>query len=154
MADNFDAIADSTRRDILYVLLSRGGTGEISAAELAEQLGVTAPTATKHLGVLRDLGFVAAREEGRSKFFSLRFEPFDELQDWLAPFVGEAYKGDPESSDDGAVFSAWAGADVGSSIGRAIADRSHQARTAFQGASDKVVGALPDSVTKRFANKP
>lgn len=155
MADTFDAIADSTRRDILRALLIRGGTGEISAAELAEQLGVTTPTVTRHLGVLRELGFVSAREEGRSKFFRLELAPFDELQSWLAPFVGEAYDGDPGASDDdSAVFSAWAGTDVGSTIGRAIADRSHQARTAFQGASEKVANALPDSVTKRFSNKP
>jgi ArsR family transcriptional regulator len=154
MADTFDAIADSTRRDILHALLSRGGTGEISAAELAEQIGVTTPTVTKHLGVLRELGFVAAREEGRSKYFSLQFAPFDELQAWLAPFVGDAYDAAPVASEDAVVFSAWAGTDVGSTIGRAIADRSHQARAAFQGASDRVTGALPDAVTKRFAHKP
>jgi len=155
MADNFDAIADSTRRDILHVLLIRGGTGEISAADLAEQVGVTTPTVTRHLGVLRELGFVSARDEGRSKFFRLELAPFDELQDWLAPFVGEAFDtGTGASDDDTAVFSAWAGADVGSTIGRAIADRSHQARTAFQGASEKVANALPDAVTKRFSGKP
>jgi len=154
MADTFDAIADSTRRDILHALLGRGGTGEISAAELAEQIGVTTPTVTKHLGVLRELGFVAAREEGRSKYFSLEFAPFDELQSWLAPFVGDGYDTVPVASEDAVVFSAWAGTDVGSTIGRAIADRSHRARTAFQGASERVSGALPDAVTKRFAHKP
>jgi ArsR family transcriptional regulator len=154
MADTFDAIADPTRRDILNALLGRGGTGEISAAELAEQIGVTTPTVTKHLGVLRELGFVAAREEGRSKYFSLQLAPFDELQAWLAPFVGDAYDAAPVASEDAVVFSAWAGTDVGSTIGRAIADRSHQARTAFQGASERVTGALPDAVTKRFTHKP
>lgn len=161
MADTFDAIADSTRRDILQILLERGGTGEISAADLAEQLGVTTPTATKHLGVLRELGFVEAREEGRTKYFSLRFAPFDALQAWLAPFVGDTADDDTATSrtdasdnDDTAVFSAWAGTDVGATIGRAIANRSHHARTVIQDASEKVTHALPDAVSRRWGNKP
>jgi DNA-binding transcriptional ArsR family regulator len=164
MADNFDAIADSTRREILTILLERGGAGEITAADLAELLGVTTPTATKHLGVLRELGFVSSREEGRLKYFHLELTPFDELEAWLAPFVGSEYAPDEiespatsdplELHDDGAaVFAAWSGTDVGATIGRAIADRSYQARTAIQGASEKVAQALPDSVTRRWGNK-
>ena len=157
MADTFDAIADSTRREILQILLERGGTGEISASELAAELGVTVPTATRHLGVLRELGFVEAREEGRARYFSLRFAPFDALQEWLAPFVGESFGGGAPASgpgsDDTAVFSAWAGTDVGATIGRAIADRSHQARTVLHDASEKVTQVLPEAVTRRFGNK-
>ena len=156
MADIFDAIADSTRRQILQILLERGGTGEISAADLAAQLGVTPPTATKHLGVLRELGFVEAREDGRTRYFSLRFAPFDALQEWLAPFVGDGAADETVASetDGSTVFSAWSGADVGVTIGRAIADRSHQARTVLHDASEKVTQALPDAVTKRWTNKP
>ena len=158
MADNFDAIADSTKRSILQILLERGGTGEISAADLAEQLGVTQPTATKHLGVLRELGFVSAREEGRVRYFHLELAPFYEIQAWLAPFVDDAYGAGPGSSadpqtDDAAVFDAWAGTDVATTLGRALADRSFQARSALQGASEKVAQVLPDAVTRRFGNK-
>jgi len=159
MADNFDAIADSTKREILQILLERGGTGEISATDLAELLGVTTPTATKHLGVLRELGFVSAREEGRVRYFHLELAPFDALQAWLAPFVTDAYgtgpvaSVDPSSEDEATVFNAWAGTDVGTNLGRALAERSFQARTALQGASDRVTHALPDVVTRRFTNK-
>ncbi|GAB3605140.1 hypothetical protein GCM10027413_05490 [Conyzicola nivalis] len=159
MADTFDAIADSTRREILHILLERGGAGEIAAAELAELLGVTVPTATKHLGVLREQGFVGARQEGRTRYFRLELAPFDALQAWLAPFVDDAYDVAPVSSAtdvalEVAAFNAWAGADVGAHLGRALADRSHQARTAFQGASDRVTQALPETVTRRWAKKP
>jgi ArsR family transcriptional regulator len=160
MADNFDAIADPTRRRALQMLLERGGTGEMTAAELAVQLGVTPPTATRQLGVLRELGFVGVREEGRVRYFSLRLEPFDALQSWLAPFVGDSFGGDPaasgadDESGDTALFSAWSGADVGATIGRAIAERSYKARTALQGASEKVTQALPDAVARRFTPKP
>ena len=159
MADNFDAIADSTKREILQILLERGGTGEVSAADLAELLGVTTPTASKHLGVLRELGFVSAREEGRVRYFHLELAPFDELQAWLAPFVDDSYNTGPGSSadqaseGDAAVFDAWAGSNVGTTLGRALADRSFRARSAVQGASEKVANVLPDSVTRRFTNK-
>jgi DNA-binding transcriptional ArsR family regulator len=157
MADNFDAIADSTKREILQILLERGGTGEISAADLAELLGVTTPTATKHLGVLRELGFVSAREEGRVRYFHLELAPFDELTAWLAQFVGDSYAVLDEhvaaSEDDATVFNAWAGTDMGTNLGRALADRSFQARTAIHGASEKVSHALPNAVTRRFTNK-
>jgi DNA-binding transcriptional ArsR family regulator len=162
MADIFDAIADSTRREILTALLERGGAGEITAADLAELIGVTTPTASKHLGVLRELGFVSAREEGRLRYFHLELAPFDALQAWLTPFVGDGFAesdaagGDELAAsavDDTAVFAAWAGTDVGATIGRAIADRSYQARAAIHGASEKVAHALPDSVTRRWGNK-
>ena len=155
MADIFNAIADSTRREILQILLERGGTGEISAADLADQLGVATPTATKHLGVLRELGFVSAREEGRVRYFHLELAPFDALRAWLDPFVDDASDGNPESSEDGAiVFNAWAGTDAGNNLGRALAERSYRARTAFQGVSEKVTSALPDVVTRRFTSRP
>jgi ArsR family transcriptional regulator len=147
MADIFTAIADSTRRDILTHLLERGGAGEITAADLSELTGVTVPTVSKHLGVLREQGFVHAREEGRLKYFSLELGPFDSLQTWLSPFVGTGYGDDTAASvvdeDETAVFAAWAGTDVASTIGRALADRRYQARTAFQGAQDRVNKALP-----------
>ena len=159
MADNFDAIADSTKREILQILLERGGTGEISTADLAEQLGVTAPTAAKHLGVLRELGFVSAREDGRVRYFHLELAPFDSLQSWLAPFVTDSYgtgpatSTEPASEGDATVFNAWAGTDVGTNFGRALADRSFRARSAVHDASEKVANALPDAMTRRFTNK-
>ena len=154
MADNFDAIADSTRREILRLMLERGGTGEITAADLAVLVGVTTPTVTKHLGVLRELGFVSAREEGRVRYFHLELAPFDELQAWLELFVGDTDYGDPAASaDEATVFAAWAGTDVATNLGRALAERSYRARAVIQGASDRVTQALPDAVTRRFTNQ-
>jgi ArsR family transcriptional regulator len=156
MADIYTAIADSTRRDILTHLLERGGAGEITAADLAELTGVTVPTVTKHLGVLREQGFVRVREEGRLRYFCLELAPFDALQTWLSPFVGTEYGDDVAASavdeNEAAVFAAWAGADVAATIGRAIADRRYQARSAIQGAQERVSNALPAAVTRRWRN--
>jgi ArsR family transcriptional regulator len=158
MADIYTAIADSTRRDILSALLERGGAGEITAVDLAELIGVTAPTATKHLAVLREQGFVRVREEGRLRYFFLELAPFDDLQAWLRPFVGPEYHDEVAASADdeneSAVFAAWAGTDVASTIGRALAERRYQARSAIQGAQERVSHVLPDAVTRRWQNKP
>jgi ArsR family transcriptional regulator len=155
MADTFDAIADPTRRRILQVLNERGGAGEITVADLAVELGVTPPTTTRHLGILREQGFVSMREDGRLRYYRLELEPFDELRTWLSAFLGTEPDEDAAAShDDSTVFAAWAGADVGSTIGRALAERSHQARSVIQGASEKVTQVLPDAVTRRRRSKP
>ena len=66
MADIFSVIADSTRRDILSVLLERRGTtGEASVSQIVDALGVPQPTVSKHLRTLRDAGLVTVREDGQ-----------------------------------------------------------------------------------------
>jgi ArsR family transcriptional regulator len=158
MADIFDAIADTTRRRILDILNERGGAGEITAVDLAAELGVTPPTATRHLAVLREQGFVSAREEGRLRYFRLELEPFERLRSWTSSFVDEETDEETDeefvSSDhEATVFAAWAGADVGSTLGRVLAERSHHARSVIQGASERVTQVLPESVAWRRRSK-
>jgi ArsR family transcriptional regulator len=154
MADIFDAIADTTRRRILDILNERGGAGEITVVDLAAELGVTPPTATRHLAVLREQGLVSAREEGRLRYFRLELEPFERLRSWTSSFVDEETDEEFVSSDhDATVYAAWAGADVGSTLGRVLAERSHQARSVIQGASERVTQVLPESVAWRRRSK-
>ena len=92
MADIFDVIADPTRRDLLQVLLERyvaadSETGEISVGDLVERLGLSQPTVSKHLKVLRDAGLVSVREDGQHRFYSLESEPLGTVDDWLVPFL-------------------------------------------------------------------
>lgn len=149
MTDIFDVIADPTRRRLLTALrdsLAAGGVGasEVEIAEFVESLGSTRPTVAKHLVVLRDAGLVVERIDGTRRFFSIDVTPLEEVEDWLVPFIGI---GDaalvPAVDVDASVFAAWSGADVGESIGRVIADRSHQARAAIHDASEKVAKVLP-----------
>jgi len=89
MADIFDVIADGTRRDILRLLLDRSPahpTGS-SVSQIVGELGVSQPTVSKHLRVLRDAGLVAVREEGQHRFYSLSTQPLDEIDAWLVPFL-------------------------------------------------------------------
>lgn len=89
MADIFTVIADPTRRDLLGVLL-RSSAGETSVGEMVTELGVSQPTVSKHLRVLRDAGLVRVREKGQHRYYSVDPEPLLVASDWLAPFVEEA----------------------------------------------------------------
>jgi DNA-binding transcriptional ArsR family regulator len=140
MADIFDVLADGTRRELLTRLERRAG--EVSVTELVAELGISQPTVSKHLKVLREHGLVAVREEGQHRYYRLDPAPLAELDAWLAPFVGEA--GGEATTDAGAastVFAAWAGAEVGDRVGRAAADTAHSARAALEAAQEKLQGA-------------
>jgi len=88
MADIFDVIADSTRRDILQLLLRRssGADESASVSQIVEELGVSQPTVSKHLKVLRENDLVHVREEGQRRYYSLASEPLEQIDDWLVPF--------------------------------------------------------------------
>ena len=141
MADIFDVLADGTRRELLSRLERHAG--EVSVSTLVAELGISQPTVSKHLKVLREAGLVTVREEGQHRFYRLDRAPFGELEDWLVPFVSDdpsaagAQDADPAST----VFAAWAGADVGDRVGRAAADTAHSARVALEAAQEKLVGA-------------
>lgn len=147
MADIFDVLADATRRDLLLRLLDASrGSGEVSVGELVTELGISQPTVSKHLKVLREIGLVSVREEGQHRYYSLETGPLDTLEDWLAPFlVGGPAAGGPLTASDAAagspVFAAWAGSDVGDRMGRAAADTAHSARVAIEAAQEKLQGA-------------
>jgi ArsR family transcriptional regulator len=152
MADIFDVLADGTRRELLLHLLHRAGTasarGEIAVSELVAELGISQPTVSKHLKVLRDHGLVAVREEGQHRYYRLDSGPLDELALWLAPFVSSPATSSADSDAASTVYVAWAGTDVADRVGRRAAETAHNARAAIgaaqgrlQGAQEKLQGA-------------
>jgi DNA-binding transcriptional ArsR family regulator len=88
MADIFDVIADGTRREILQILLSRSSSGDggTSVSQIVHELGVSQPTVSKHLKVLREADLVTVREEGQHRYYSLHSTPLEIVDDWLVPF--------------------------------------------------------------------
>lgn len=155
MADIFDVIADATRRELLQHLLDAslrgdGGTGELSVGELVERMDATQPTVSKHLRVLRDHGLVVVRDEGQHRYYAVDAAPLEAVEDWLIPFLSAGF--DPDLDGAAAVFAAWSGADVagaGSSMGRAAADASHQARSIMEGAQGRLHD-VQEAVNKRL----
>ncbi len=156
MADIFDVISDPTRRDIMNVLLYRyvdagSATGEISVGDLVDRLDLTQPTVSKHLKVLRDHGLVSVREDGQHRYYRLDSTPLEEIEDWLIPYLSADFDDDDFEPADGgpAAFAAWAGADVGETIGRRVAEGTHQARTVIHDVGEQVTRRLPKTFRRR-----
>lgn len=150
MTDIFDVIADPTRRLLLSALRDRvdfgaGAASEAELSELVDAADATRPTVVRHLGVLVEFALVSARTDGRQKFYRLTAEPLEAVEEWLVPFVvlSESVPAQAAPGEASPAFAAWSGADVGETIGRAIAERSHQARSVIHDASEKVTTRLP-----------
>ncbi|GAA2074301.1 hypothetical protein GCM10009840_04780 [Pseudolysinimonas kribbensis] len=141
MSDIFDVLADGTRRELLRSLRDRGD--EVSVSELVSELGISQPTVSKHLKVLRDHDLVSVREEGQHRYYRLDAAPLGEIEAWLAPFAGGAAADGTASGAllESGAFSAWAGAEVGGRLGRTAAETAHQARAALEAAQEKLQGA-------------
>lgn len=145
MADIFTVIADSTRRDILSVLLDRRGTtGEASVSQIVDALGVPQPTVSKHLRTLRDAGLVTVREDGQHRFYAIVLAPFDELDDWLMPFIF-ADSDQEEANLGAAAFAAWAGVNVQAPL-RAAADQARQAAEQARIATEAALARVSERV--------
>ncbi len=80
--DAFNAIAEPRRREILDVLAG----GERSVNDLVEQLGLAQPLVSKHLRVLREVGLVTVRGEGRQRLYRLRGAALKPVHDWVRDF--------------------------------------------------------------------
>jgi DNA-binding transcriptional ArsR family regulator len=81
-ADAFNAVAEPRRRQILDVLAS----GERPVNELVELLDLTQPQVSKHLRVLRTVGLVTSREEGRQRVYRLNGQPLKDIHDWVKQY--------------------------------------------------------------------
>jgi DNA-binding transcriptional ArsR family regulator len=82
MESVFDIIAEPSRRAILSLL----GSSEQSVGDIERQLGMSQPTVSKHLRVLREAGFVEATVDAQRRLYRLKPEPLRELESWLAQF--------------------------------------------------------------------
>ncbi len=84
--DIFTALADPTRRRLVDTLREES----LSVGSLVEELGVSQPTVSKHLKVLREAGLVSMRADGQRRFYALETETFLELQTWLRGYLPAA----------------------------------------------------------------
>jgi len=81
-SDAFNAIAEPQRRDILVLL--RGG--ERPVTDLARDLGMTQPQASKHLRVLREVGLVRVRGAGKQRLYDLDARGLRPVHEWVGGF--------------------------------------------------------------------
>ena len=78
-ADVFNAVAEPRRRQILDVLAG----GERPVNDLVRLLGLAQPQVTKHLRVLREVGAVDVRDEGRLRLYRLNGVALKPIHDWV-----------------------------------------------------------------------
>jgi DNA-binding transcriptional ArsR family regulator len=81
-ADAFNAVAEASRRDLLDAL----GTGEATVGELVDRLGLSQPQVSKHLGVLRAVGLVLVRADGRRRWYRVNGPALKPVHDWVRAF--------------------------------------------------------------------
>ena len=81
-SDAINAIAEPRRRDILVLL--RGG--ERPVTDLARDLRMTQPQASKHLRVLREVGLVRVRGAGRQRLYGLEARGLQPVHQWVGGF--------------------------------------------------------------------
>src|SRR5919107_6226290 len=77
-SDVFNAIAEPQRRQILVLLRD----GERPVTELAEELGMAQPGASKHLRVLREVGLVQDRRAGKQRLYGLEARGLRPIHEW------------------------------------------------------------------------
>ena len=81
-ADAFNAVAEPRRRQILDAL----ARGERAVNDLVALLGLAQPQVSKHLRVLREVGAVDVREEGRQRLYRLNGHALKPIHDWVKTY--------------------------------------------------------------------
>ena len=81
-SDAFNAVAEPRRRDILVFLADR----ERPVTDIVEALEMQQPSVSKHLRVLREVGLVRMRREGRRKLYRTNAAAIRPLHEWAGEF--------------------------------------------------------------------
>ena len=78
-ADAFNAVAEPRRRQIIDVLAG----GERPVNDLVALLGIAQPQVSKHLRVLREVGLVDVRGDGRQRVYRINGASLKPIHDWV-----------------------------------------------------------------------
>jgi DNA-binding transcriptional ArsR family regulator len=80
--DPIQTLADPTRRDVVHALRA----GERQVNDIVRQVGIHQSGVSRHLRILLETGFVSVRRDGPRRLYSLRPDPFREIDDWLSQY--------------------------------------------------------------------
>src|ERR1700683_4759487 len=81
-SDAFNAVAEPRRRDILNYLAMQ----EMSVTEIVDAMAIEQPSVSKHLKVLKGVGLVEGRREGRKMFSTVNANAIRPLHEWTSTF--------------------------------------------------------------------
>lgn len=79
-SDVFNAIAEPRRRQIIELLAQRRA---LTVQAIVLVLGLRQPAVSKHLGVLREVGVVSMRKQGKNRIYNLNPDQLQPVQDWV-----------------------------------------------------------------------
>jgi DNA-binding transcriptional ArsR family regulator len=80
--DAFNAVAEASRRQLLDAI----GNGEATVGELVDRVGLSQPQVSKHLGVLRAVGLVLVRADGRHRWYRVNGPVLQPIHEWVRGF--------------------------------------------------------------------
>jgi DNA-binding transcriptional ArsR family regulator len=81
-SDVYNAIAEPQRRDIIDLLKK----GEMSVNDIAEALDMKQPQTSKHLRVLKEVGLVNVRKEGKLRLYQLNSKELKPVFEWVQSY--------------------------------------------------------------------
>jgi DNA-binding transcriptional ArsR family regulator len=81
-ADVFQTLSDPTRRRIVESLWA----GELAVNDIVDKVDIHQSGVSRHLRILHEAGFVQVRPDGPQRLYSLRPEPFRELDAWITNY--------------------------------------------------------------------
>jgi len=81
---SLQALADPTRFRIVEILRD----GELAVNDIVGNVQIDQSGVSRHLRILHEAGFVQMRPEGQRRFYSLRPEPFQDLDAWISTYRG------------------------------------------------------------------
>jgi DNA-binding transcriptional ArsR family regulator len=81
-SDAFNAVAEPRRRDLLNYLAMQ----ERSVSEIVHAMEMEQPSVSKHLKVLKDVGLVEVRREGRQMLYKINAMAIRPLHEWTSTF--------------------------------------------------------------------
>ena len=80
--ESFQTLADPMRFQIVEILRD----GELPVSDIVGSLEIDQSGVSRHLRILHEAGFVQMRPEGQKRFYSLRPEPFQDLDAWISTY--------------------------------------------------------------------
>lgn len=80
--DVFQAIADPTRRQIIYLTSMKS----LNVNAVAENFDISRPAIYKHLKILQECGLIKIKQEGRERFCEAKLEKLNEVSDWVEQY--------------------------------------------------------------------
>jgi DNA-binding transcriptional ArsR family regulator len=80
--DAFNAVAEPRRRQIVELI----GEGELSVNDIVDAMPISQPQVSKHLKVLKEVGLVTSRTEGRRRLYRLEASALRPIYDWVSVF--------------------------------------------------------------------